>query len=57
MITVWFLVIFGLGWDASAGAIPQATRADCVRQADWINDTAMRGDRQGHAYCVQGLMK
>lgn len=51
-MTIWFLVIFGLGYDASAGSIPQISQADCQVQATWINE-----NRTGHAFCVRGLVK
>jgi len=49
MNTVWFLIIFGLGWDSSPGHIPQTSMARCQQQAQWINDS-----QRGHAYCVEG---
>ncbi len=49
-MTIWFLIVFGLGWDASAGHIPQVSYERCMQQANWINDSG-----HGHAYCLEGV--
>lgn len=59
-IVVWYLVIFGQGWDASSGSIPTVSRERCIQQANWLNSqwgSYENNSVRVHAFCVEGAQK